>query len=157
MGSACSTDAVSPKALQSLDDIISSVTASCDQIMLNLHEQQVQLSDIIRSYALQRRTDESWQNYRSRSSTLPLTGSHIAAMAQVIKDFAEHKAQCNDKLLTDLRERLAAIKSLNVKLHVWECKADSSWVTYSADISAAIKAGYQVSCTVNNSYTLGLH
>jgi WWE domain len=153
MGSACSTDAVSPKTLQSLDDVISSLTASCDQSMLNLQEQQVQLSDIIGSYALQRRADESWQNYRSRSSTLALTGSHIAAMAQVIKDFTDHQAQCSDKLLTDLRERLAAIKSLNTQRYVWECKADSGWMPYSADISAAIETGYQVSCTANNSYT----
>jgi excinuclease UvrABC nuclease subunit len=154
MGSACSTDAVSPQTLQSLDDVVSSLTASCDLAMLCLQEQQVQLSNIVSSCALQRGNDESWQHYNSRSSTVALTGSHIAAMTQVLKDFAEHQEQCNDKLLADLRDRLAAIKSLNTKQYVWECKADSGWVPYSADISAVIESGYQVSCAANNSYNL---
>jgi WWE domain len=154
MGSACSTDAVSPQTLQSLDDVISSLTATCDQAMLNLKEQQVQLSNIIGSYSLQRRTDESWHSFKSRSSTVALTGSHIAAVTEVLKDFAEHQQQCHVKLLASLCERLAVIKSLNSKRYVWECRADSSWVPYSADISAAIEAGYQVSCGASNSYNL---
>jgi WWE domain len=154
MGSTCSTDAVSPQTLQSLDDVILALTASCDQAMLNLKEQQVQLSSVIGFYALQRRPDESWHSFKSRSSTVALTGSHIAAMSQVLKDFAEHQEQCHDTLLADLRDRLAAIKSLNTKQYVWECRADSGWVQYSADISAAIEAGYQVSCSTSNSCSL---
>jgi WWE domain len=73
-------------------------------------------------------------------------------MTQVLKDFAEHQEQCNDKLLADLRDRLATIKSLNTKQYGWECKADSGWVPYSADINAAIEAAYQVSRAASNSY-----
>jgi hypothetical protein len=151
MGSVCSTDAVSPQTLQSLDDVVSSLTASCDLAMLSLQEQQVQLSNIVSSCSLQRRTDGSWHNFKSRTSTVALTGTHITAMTQVLKDFAEHQEQCNDKLQADLRDRLATIKSLNTKQYGWECKADSGWVPYSADVSAVIESGYQVSCAASNS------
>jgi WWE domain len=69
---------------------------------------------------------------------------HIMALIQTVKDFAKHQAESSNKVLADLFHRLKAFESLDRPNYVWECKLDSGWVRYKADISDTIEAKYKV-------------
>jgi WWE domain len=73
---------------------------------------------------------------------------HVMAMVQTVKDFTKHQADSNSRLLAELRHRVTVLESLDKHKHVWECKAESGWVRYSADISDTIEAGYKVSISI---------
>jgi WWE domain len=74
-------------------------------------------------------------------------GPQIAAMVQMVESFKQEIAQRKQKLMTDLRDAVAAIESPSVKQVQWECATDSGWVVYNAAITAALEDSYKVRAT----------
>ena len=75
------------------------------------------------------------------------TDRHIAAMVQTVESFKQEIAQREQHLVHDLSDAVATIVTHTAVKVQWERKADSGWVLYCAEITAALEKGYEVRTT----------
>jgi hypothetical protein len=69
---------------------------------------------------------------------------HVAAMLEQVERFKQESTQREQQLIVELPNTVAVIASSEGKLVEWQYKAESGWVAYCTDITAALEKGYKV-------------